>query len=81
MTINLETNRFIWKYNSDSKQTSVDSTVRVLSLSRFRPDFPENRARCLPAVRIFYAVAVRILFKNYLSGFCLDISSICIWFY
>ena len=26
-------------------QTSADSTIRVLSLSRFCPDFPENRVR------------------------------------
>ena len=33
-------------------QTSADITVSVLSLSRFCPDFPENRVRCLSAVRI-----------------------------
>ena len=33
-------------------QTSADSTVRILPLSRFYPDFPENRVRCLSAVRI-----------------------------
>ena len=39
-------------------QTSADSTVRVLPLSRFCPDFPENHVRCLSAVRIFCPVSV-----------------------
>ena len=38
-----------------TNQTSADSTVRVLSLSRFCPDFPENRVRCLSDVRILSA--------------------------
>ena len=50
------------------QQTSADSTVRVLSLSRYCPDFPENRVRCLSAVLI--------LCKNSLSDFCLDIIGI-----
>ena len=33
-----------------TSQTPADSTVRVLSLSRFCPDFPENRVRCLSVV-------------------------------
>ena len=33
-------------------EASADSTVRVLSLSHFCPDFSENRVRCLSAVRI-----------------------------
>ena len=48
-------------------QTSVDSTVRVLSLSRFCPDFPENRVRCLSAVRILSGFAVRCLSVRILS--------------
>ncbi len=39
-------------------QTSADSTVRVLSVSRFCPDFPENPVRCLSAVRILCPVSV-----------------------
>ena len=31
-------------------QTSADSIVRVLSLYRFCPDFPENRVRILPGI-------------------------------
>ena len=48
-------------------QTSVDSTVRVLSLSRFCPDFPENRVRCLSAVRILSGFTVQCLSVRTLS--------------
>ena len=43
------------------EQTSADSTVRVLCLSRFCPDFFENRTRCLPAVRILSELLDEIL--------------------
>ena len=39
----------VWPENT-SYQTSADSTVRVLSVSRFCPDFPENPVRCLSGV-------------------------------
>ena len=45
----------------DLAQTSADSTVRVLSVSRFCPDFPENPVRCLSAVRILSEFSVRCL--------------------
>ena len=48
-------------------QTSADSTVRVLSLSRFCPDFPENRVRCLSAVRVLSGFSVRCLSVRILS--------------
>ena len=50
-----------------TNQTSTDSTVRVLSLSRFRPDFPENRVRCLSPVRIPSEFSVRFLSVRILS--------------
>ena len=59
------------------KQTSADSTVHVLFLSRFCPDFPENGTRCL-SVRILLVPilsAVRILswiFEKTLSVVCLS---------
>ena len=42
-------------------QTSADSTVRVLSVSRFCPDFPKNSVRCPSAVRILSGFSVRCL--------------------
>ena len=48
-------------------QTSADSTVRVLSVSRFCPDFPENPVRCLSAVRILSGFSVRCLSVRILS--------------
>ena len=48
-----------WKFCQSLKQTSADSTVRVLSLSRFFPDLPESRVRCL---------SVRILSVSVLSA-------------
>ena len=49
-------------------QTSSDSTVRVLSLSRFCPDVPENRVRCLSAVLILPEFSVRFLSVPVLSA-------------
>ena len=40
------------------QQTSADSTVRVMSLSRLSSDFPKNPVRCLSAVHIFCQVPV-----------------------
>ena len=63
------------------KQTSADSTVRVLSVSRFCPDFPENPVRCLSAVRILSGFSVRYLSvrpdkdKTELSGLSLSLSA------
>ena len=54
-------------------QTSADSTVRVLSLSLFCPDFPENHVRCLSAVRI----CEKILSDVCMSGFFLFDSVHC----
>ena len=48
-------------------QTSADSTVRVLSLSRFCPDFPENRVRCPSAIRVLSGFSVRCLSVRILS--------------
>ena len=48
-------------------QTSADSTVHVLSLSRFCPDLPENRVRCLSAVRFQSGFSVRCLSIRILS--------------
>ena len=48
-------------------QTSADSAGRVLSLSRLCPDFPENRVRCLSAVRILPGFSVRCLSVRILS--------------
>ena len=47
-----------------SQQTSAESAVRVLSWSRFYPDFPENRVRCLSAVRILSGIFEKSFFKK-----------------
>ena len=41
-------------------QASADRTVRVLSLSHFCPDFPENRVCCLSAIRILFELFSKI---------------------
>ena len=63
----------LWFFRS-CNQTSADSTVRVLSVSRFCLDFPENPVCCLSAVRILSrfsvrCLSVRILSVSILSGF------------
>ena len=59
-------------------QTSADSTVHVLSLSGFCPDFPENRVRCLSAVWMFCQVTwLRYLSVSILSGFCPELCKKC----
>ena len=47
-------------------QTSADSIVRVLPVSRFCPDFTENRVRGLSAVRILSGFFVRIFCTDFL---------------
>ena len=58
-------------------QTSADSTVRVLSLSRFCPDFPENRVRSLSAIWILSGFSVRCLSVRILSVSILSIRCPC----
>ena len=56
-----------------TKQTSAESTVRVLSVSGFCPDFPENPVRCPDSVRILrkkaaWCLSVRIFSTSILSA-------------
>ena len=53
-------------------QSDVGSTVLVLSVSRFCLDFPENPVRIMSRFSV-RCLSVRILFKNSLSGICMDI--------
>ena len=66
---NLSFCRIIYLQLVDWGQTPVDSAIRVLSLSGFCLDFPENPVRCLSAIRIVALFSVRIFSDSVLSGF------------